>query len=74
MTTKNWKPYLIKLGFGVSDPINELINTLGVYVQIHADQVVMSHSPLSMFRQFHDRHILAVGQGPIMEIAEQLVS
>ena len=32
----------------------------------------MSHSPLKMFRQFHDKHVLVNGQGPIKEIAHNL--
>lgn len=41
-------------------------------LQIVADQVVMSHSPLKMFKQFHDKHILVSGQGPVVEIAKGL--
>lgn len=36
------------------------------------EQVVMSHSPLKMFRQFHDKHVLINGQGPVKEIAQNL--
>lgn len=32
----------------------------------------MSHSPLRMFQQFHDKHVLINGQGPIREIAQNL--
>ena len=32
----------------------------------------MSHSPLRMFKQFHDKHILVSGQGPVLEIAKGL--
>lgn len=41
-------------------------------VEVTEDQVVMSHSPLKMFSQFHDMHILVNGQGPIKEIAQGL--
>ncbi|GAB1609724.1 haloacid dehalogenase-like hydrolase domain-containing 5 [Argonauta hians] len=41
-------------------------------VQVQPDQVVMSHSPLKMFRQFHDKHVLVSGQGPVLEIAKNL--
>ncbi|XP_067684516.1 haloacid dehalogenase-like hydrolase domain-containing 5 [Haliotis asinina] len=41
-------------------------------VKVHEDQVVMSHSPLKMFRQFHDKHVLVSGQGPVQEIARGL--
>jgi len=40
--------------------------------QVTADQVVMSHSPLKMFNQFHDKHILVSGQGPVLDIAHGL--
>ncbi len=29
----------------------------------------MAHSPLRMFREFHSKHVLVVGQGPVVEIA-----
>ena len=32
----------------------------------------MSHSPLKMFSEYHERHVLVVGQGPIKEIARNL--
>ncbi|XP_022095993.1 haloacid dehalogenase-like hydrolase domain-containing 5 [Acanthaster planci] len=48
----------------------QLTEWLGI--KIHPDQVVMSHSPLKMFPQFHDRHVLVSGQGPIKEIAKGL--
>lgn len=41
-------------------------------LQILADQVVMSHSPLKMFQQFHDKHVLVSGQGPVLDIARGL--
>lgn len=43
-----------------------------ILLQLDPEQVVMSHSPLKMFRQFLDKHVLITGQGPIEEIAEQL--
>ncbi|ESO10038.1 hypothetical protein HELRODRAFT_186712 [Helobdella robusta] len=39
-------------------------------IQIDADQVIMSHSPLRMFRQLLDKHMLVSGQGPTEEIAK----
>lgn len=48
----------------------KLSNLLGVYVD--ADQVVMSHSPLKLFKKFHDKRCLISGQGPIVEIAKNL--
>ncbi|XP_045165956.1 haloacid dehalogenase-like hydrolase domain-containing 5 [Mercenaria mercenaria] len=41
-------------------------------IEVVAEQVVMSHSPLKMFKQFHDKHILVSGQGPVVEIAKGL--
>jgi len=32
----------------------------------------MSHSPLQMFRQFMDKHVLVSGQGPTLQIAKCL--
>lgn len=39
--------------------------------QITQDQVIMSHSPLRMFRRFHDKCVLVSGQGPVLEIAKK---
>ena len=41
-------------------------------VQITEDQVVMSHSPLKMFKDYHEKHVLVVGQGPVTDIAKNL--
>ena len=41
-------------------------------MQVKPEQVVMSHSPLKMFRQFLDKHVLVCGQGPTLEIAQHL--
>lgn len=32
----------------------------------------MAHSPLKLFDQFFDKHLLVSGQGPIKEIAKNL--
>ncbi|XP_013791174.2 haloacid dehalogenase-like hydrolase domain-containing 5, partial [Limulus polyphemus] len=48
----------------------QLTDWLGV--EITEQQVVMSHSPLRMFRQFHEKHCLISGQGPIVDIAKGL--
>ena len=40
--------------------------------QVDPEQVMMSHSPLQMFRQFMDKHVLVSGQGPTLEIAKCL--
>lgn len=31
----------------------------------------MSHSPLRMFKKFHDKCVLVSGQGPVLEIAKK---
>jgi len=41
-------------------------------VEIDEDQVVMAHSPLRLFDDFMDRHVLVNGQGPVYEIAKNL--
>ncbi|XP_076468599.1 haloacid dehalogenase-like hydrolase domain-containing 5 [Babylonia areolata] len=48
----------------------QLSQWLGINVE--EEQVVMSHSPLKMFQQFHDKHVLINGQGPVKEIAHNL--
>ncbi|XP_059150490.1 haloacid dehalogenase-like hydrolase domain-containing 5 [Physella acuta] len=48
----------------------QLTEWLGI--EVTEDQVVMSHSPLKMFRQFHDKHVLVNGQGPVKEIAQNI--
>ena len=49
---------------------DKLSENLGI--EITEDQVVMSHSPLKMFKEFHNKHVLVVGQGPVNEIAKNL--
>lgn len=48
----------------------QLSHILGV--QITADQVIMSHSPLRMFKKYHNQCVLVSGQGPVLEIAKNL--
>ncbi len=48
----------------------KLSNLLGV--NIDPDQVVMSHSPLRMMKQFHNMRCLVSGQGPVVDIAKNL--
>uniref|UniRef100_A0A8B9GD70 Haloacid dehalogenase-like hydrolase domain-containing 5 n=1 Tax=Amazona collaria TaxID=241587 RepID=A0A8B9GD70_9PSIT len=36
------------------------------------DQVMMSHSPLRMFKRYHDKCVLVSGQGPLLDIAHDL--
>ena len=49
---------------------DQLSQNLGL--QITEEQVVMAPSPLKLFKEFHDKHVLVVGQGPVGEIAENL--
>lgn len=39
--------------------------------QISQDQVMMSHSPLKMFRKYHEKCVLVSGQGPVLDIAKK---
>ncbi len=41
-------------------------------VKITEDQVVLAHSPLKLFHNYHDKHVLVVGQGPVLEIAKNI--
>jgi len=50
-----------------ADKLSEWLN-----VEITEDQVVMAHSPLKMFTEFHKKHVLVTGQGPVEKIARSL--
>ncbi|XP_067236451.1 haloacid dehalogenase-like hydrolase domain-containing 5 [Chanodichthys erythropterus] len=41
-------------------------------VEVSPDQVVLSHSPLRVFTQFHDLCVLVSGQGPVVEVAQNV--
>ncbi|KAG1669289.1 Haloacid dehalogenase-like hydrolase domain-containing 5 [Nymphon striatum] len=41
-------------------------------IEISEDQVIMAHSPLKLFKEFHKSHVLVSGQGPTEEIAKFL--
>ncbi|XP_026166458.1 haloacid dehalogenase-like hydrolase domain-containing 5 [Mastacembelus armatus] len=41
-------------------------------VEVSPDQVVLSHSPLRMFPQFHKMCVLVSGQGPVEQVAHNL--
>ncbi|VDM50380.1 unnamed protein product [Toxocara canis] len=43
---------------------------------IHVDptQVIMAHSPLRLFTEYHEKPVLACGQGPVRDIAFRLIS
>ncbi|XP_029456662.1 haloacid dehalogenase-like hydrolase domain-containing 5 isoform X2 [Rhinatrema bivittatum] len=49
---------------------DQLTHVLGV--PISQEQIMMSHSPLRMFKQYHDKHVLVSGQGPVLDIAKHL--
>ncbi|KAM5148584.1 haloacid dehalogenase-like hydrolase domain-containing 5 [Mantella aurantiaca] len=49
---------------------DQLSNILGV--PISQNQVMMSHSPLRIFRQYHNKCVLVSGQGPVLDIAKYL--
>ncbi|CAM9870509.1 unnamed protein product [Lampetra fluviatilis] len=48
----------------------QLSDVLGV--PISQEQVMLSHSPLRMFEQYHHKHVLVSGQGPVEDIAKNL--
>ncbi|NXO80176.1 HDHD5 hydrolase, partial [Sitta europaea] len=48
----------------------QLSHLLGV--PISQDQVMMSHSPLRMFKHYHEKCVLVSGQGPLLDIAQDL--
>jgi len=41
-------------------------------MEISKEQVMLSHSPLRMFTEYHDKCVLLSGQGPIEEIAKRI--
>ncbi|KAM5298275.1 haloacid dehalogenase-like hydrolase domain-containing 5 [Ctenodactylus gundi] len=40
--------------------------------KVGPDQVILSHSPLKLFPQYHDKRMLVSGQGPVVENARAL--
>ncbi|XP_063267952.1 haloacid dehalogenase-like hydrolase domain-containing 5 isoform X2 [Prinia subflava] len=52
------------------DKAEQLSHLLGV--PISQDQVMMSHSPLRMFKRYHEKCVLVSGQGPLLDIAQDL--
>lgn len=49
---------------------DQLSHILGVHIT--PEQVIMSHSPLRMFKKYHDKCVLVSGQGPVLEIAKNV--
>lgn len=39
--------------------------------QVSPEQVILSHSPLRLFSQFHQKCMLVAGQGPVEENAQK---
>lgn len=52
-------------------PSLALLTSRLICFQITQDQVIMSHSPLRMFKKFHEKCVLVSGQGPVLEIAKK---
>lgn len=52
-----------------SQKAEDLSNWIGF--EVSEDQVVMAHSPFTLFKQYHGKQILVAGQGPIIEIAKE---
>lgn len=50
-----------------ADKLSDWLN-----VPVTEDQVVMSHSPIKMFTEYHDKHVLVMGQGSVRAIATSL--
>uniref|UniRef100_A0A8C8SHH5 Haloacid dehalogenase-like hydrolase domain-containing 5 n=1 Tax=Pelusios castaneus TaxID=367368 RepID=A0A8C8SHH5_9SAUR len=48
----------------------ELSDALGL--EVSPEQVILSHSPLRLFRQFHEKCMLVCGQGPVEENARNV--
>lgn len=63
--------YFILMSLSVTsrDPASAPPPLPSLSVQIVPEQVVLSHSPLQMFRSLHDKCVLVSGQGPVRNIA-----
>lgn len=48
----------------------QLTDWLGI--KVTEDKVVMAHTPLKVFYEFHDKRVLVSGQGPVEEIAKRI--
>ncbi|XP_055107886.2 haloacid dehalogenase-like hydrolase domain-containing 5 isoform X1 [Symphalangus syndactylus] len=40
--------------------------------EVDADQVILSHSPMKLFSEYHEKRMLVSGQGPVVENAQRL--
>ena len=72
--TGNWRVPTIFVTNAGNTLRQEKADKLSSWLNIHVteDQVVMAHSPLKMFKEFHNKHVLVVGQGPVEQIARSL--
>ncbi|XP_059540395.1 haloacid dehalogenase-like hydrolase domain-containing 5 isoform X10 [Myotis daubentonii] len=52
------------------DKAQELSALLGF--QVEPDQVILSHSPMKLFSQYHGKRMIVSGQGPLVENAQVL--
>ncbi|OXB80464.1 UNVERIFIED_CONTAM: hypothetical protein H355_004297 [Colinus virginianus] len=50
----------------------EIIGLPPLCPQVYPEQVILSHSPLRLFSQFHPKSVLVAGQGPVEENARNL--
>ncbi|XP_039262983.2 haloacid dehalogenase-like hydrolase domain-containing 5 [Styela clava] len=50
-----------------AEQLSEALN-----VKVSEEQVMLSHSPLRLFKQFHNKRLLLSGQGPVEDIAKNL--
>ncbi|XP_058882897.1 haloacid dehalogenase-like hydrolase domain-containing 5 isoform X3 [Acipenser ruthenus] len=58
--------FVTNAGNGVRQAKAELLS------QVSQDQVMLSHSPLRMLTQYHNKNVLVSGQGPVAEIAQNM--
>jgi len=49
----------------------EVNRICSVYIQVTADQLIQAQGPLAVFASLHQKHCLIVGQGKILDIADE---
>ncbi|RXM96302.1 Cat eye syndrome critical region protein 5-like [Acipenser ruthenus] len=62
--------FVTNAGNGVRQAKAELLSQV-LEVEVSQDQVMLSHSPLRMLTQYHNKNVLVSGQGPVAEIAQK---
>nr|XP_012603206.1 cat eye syndrome critical region protein 5 isoform X1 [Microcebus murinus] len=55
------------LQYGKAQELSDLLEC-----KVDPDQVILSHSPMKLFSQYHEKRMLVSGQGPLVENAEML--